>query len=231
VQLAHEVVIEMLRSEERTDIELRADVEAELEDDVSLDAARIGVAVSEGVVTLTGELRSYWQKLNAERDVERIDGVHGVVNQIEVHLPSEHTDPTIAAAAVRALEHNTQIPRDRVTVRVAHGWVTLLGEVDYEYQRRAAARTARDLPGVKGVSNEVAVMPMVVVADVRDKIERTFERQALIDARKVSVSVDGQAVTLGGTVRSWAERREAEKAAAAAPGVTSVENHIEVRAY
>jgi osmotically-inducible protein OsmY len=155
--------------------------------------------------------------------------MRGIVNQIEVHVASEHTDPNIATAAVEALARNSQVPRDHVTVKVTDGWVTLKGEVDHDYQRRAAERTVRDLHGVRGVANLITIKSMVQAGDVKDEIERSFERQALIDAGNVAVVVSGSSVTLRGMVRSWAERREAQNAAAATPGVTSVENQLVVR--
>jgi len=220
----------MLQTAGKSDLRLREDVEAELEDDGSLVAAGIGVAVTEGVVTLTGQLPSYWQKANAEYDVERVHGVHGIVNLIEVHVSSDRkvTDTDIATAAVEALERNSQVPADQVTVKVCDGWVTLTGTVEYDYQRRAATLSVRDLRGVTGVANGIYLKPAVRSTDIKDKIEKAFERQAFIDASHVGVSVINHKVELRGVVRSWAERREAENAAAAMPGVTTVENHIEV---
>jgi osmotically-inducible protein OsmY len=222
----------MLQTLGKTDLRLREDVEAALKNDGSLVAAGIGVAVTQGVVTLTGQVPSYWQKSNAERDVERIHGVHGMVNRIDVHVATDRTqtDTDIATAAVEALARNSQVPRDQVTVKVCDGWVTLTGTVEYEYQRRAATHSVRDLRGVTGVANGIYLKPRINVGNIKDQIEKAFERQAFIDAGHVSVTVHDHKVELGGMVRSWAERREAENAAAATAGVTSVENHIAVSA-
>jgi osmotically-inducible protein OsmY len=205
-------------------------VEAELNNDGSLLATGIGVAVTEGVVTLTGQLPSFWQKANAEHDVERVHGVRGIVNLIEVHVSTDQkiTDTDIATAAVEALERNSQVPPDQVTVKVCEGWVTLTGTVEHEYQRRAAGRSVRDLRGVTGVANGIYLKPAVRSTDIKDNIEKAFERQAFIDAGHVAVSVIDHKVVLRGVVRSWAERRQAENAAAAMPGVTAVENNLAV---
>jgi osmotically-inducible protein OsmY len=218
----------MLITREKIDLQLREDVESALETDPSLNAATIGVAVTEGVVTLTGRVSTYWQKVNAERDVERIARVRGIVNEVEVHTASERTDTDIATAAVEALDRNSQVPADRITVRVTNGWATLTGRLQHDFQRRAAHRTVRDIDGVKGVLNDIDIDPPIQVADIKDKISKAFERQAFIDASHIAVSVEGHTVYLHGAVKSWAERRQAENVAAAASGVTAVQNRIEV---
>jgi osmotically-inducible protein OsmY len=213
-----------------TDIELREDVEEELEWEPSVDERRIGVSVTDGIVTLTGQVGSYAEKWNAERAVERVEGVKGIANEIEVHLVGQHSDTEIAKAAADALEWNSLVPSDRVTVRVENGWVTLRGEVDYDYERRAADRAVRYLEGVRGVSNLITVAPRAEPKEVKKEIERSFQRMAVLDAKNITVQVDGGEVILRGSVRSWAERHEAEKAAWAAPGTTSVKNYITVSA-
>ena len=212
----------------KTDMELRRDVEAELAWEPSIDAAKIGVAVTKGVVTLTGEVDSYAEKYKAERAVERVVGVSGIVNEIKVDLRHERTDTDIATDAAEALRNNTFVPADQVRVIVVNGWITLKGEVAYEFQRRAAEQAVRLLRGVRGVSNLISVEPTVEPKNVKQEIEKTFQRQAMLDARNISVEVSGKEVTLRGTVHSWLERREAEKAAWAAPGVRSVKNYITV---
>jgi osmotically-inducible protein OsmY len=214
----------------KSDIELREDVEEELEWEPSVDERRIGVAVTDGIVTLTGHVSSYAEKWNAERAVERVEGVKGIANEIEVHLVGQHSDTDLAKAAADALEWNSLVPSDRVTVRVENGWVTLRGQVDYDYERRAAERAVRYLEGVRGVTNLIEVTPKVEPKEIKQQIERSFQRMAVLDAKNITVQVDGGEVILRGSVRSWAERHEAEKAAWAAPGTTSVKNYITVSA-
>jgi osmotically-inducible protein OsmY len=214
----------------KTDSELRRDVERELEADPSVDERRIGVAVLDGIVTLTGEARSYAEKWQAERTVERVSGVRGIVNELVVKPATERSDIDIARAAADALKWNVLVPSDRVKVRVENGWLTLDGEVEWEYQRRAAERSVRNLPGVKGISNLIVVRPRVGPTDVKRKIEEIFEREAVIDAQNIDVQVNGSEVTLTGRVRSWPERHAAEKAAWSVPGVTAVHNYLTVEA-
>jgi osmotically-inducible protein OsmY len=214
----------------KTDSDLRRDVERELEWEPSVDERHIGVAVLDGIVTLTGEVSSFGEKWRAERAVERVAGVRGIANELEVKLASERSDTDIAKAAADALKWNVMVPSDKVTVRVSKGWLTLEGDVRWDYQRRAAERSVRDLPGVKGVSNLIRVKPRVEPENVKQKIEETFKRDAALDANRITVQVEGSEVTLRGTVRSWVERHEAEKAAWAAPGVTAVHNYITVAA-
>lgn len=214
----------------KTDSELRRDIERELEMEPSIDERRIGVAVLDGIVTLTGEVRSYAEKWQAERTVERVAGVRGVVNDLVVKPATERSDIDIARAAADVLKWNVLVPADRIKVRVESGWLTLEGDVEWEYQRRAAERAVRNLPGVRGISNLIVVKPRVQPSDVRRKIEEAFEREAAIDAQHIDVQVNGSEVTLGGRVRSWAERHAAEKAAWSVPGVTAVHNHLTVEA-
>ncbi|MCU1468087.1 MAG: Transport-associated protein [Actinomycetia bacterium] len=213
-----------------TDNELRRNVERELEWEPSVDERRIGVSVVDGIVTLTGEVSSFGEKWRAERAVERVSGVKGIANELEVKVASERSDTDIAKAAVDALKWNVMVPSDKVTVKVSKGWLTLDGEVRWDYQRRAADRAVRDLPGVRGVSNLIQIKPRVEPDHVKEKIEETFKRVATLDANRITVQVEGSEVTLRGTVRSWVERHEAEKAAWAAPGVTAVHNYITIAA-
>jgi osmotically-inducible protein OsmY len=212
----------------KTDSELRRDVEKELEWDPAVDERRIGVAVIDGVVTLTGEVSTYAEKWKAERAVERVAGVRGVANELEVRLLGERTDTDIAKAATDALKWHVTVPADKIKVRVDKGWITLTGEVNWDFQRRAAERAVRDLPGVRGITNLIAIKPRVEPRDLKQKIEETFKREAALDARGIVVQVEGGEVTLRGKVRSWLERHEAEKAAWSAPGVTAVHNYITV---
>jgi len=214
----------------KTDLELKHDVEAELEWDPSVDAHRIGAAVTDGIVTLSGEVKSFAEKWNAERAAERVEGVLGVANEIKVLPVGEHSDTDVAREAVDALRWNALVPADTIKVKVQDGWITLKGEVEHDFERRAAERAVRYLSGVKGVSNLITVKPQVEPKDIKKQIQETFKRQAALDAERISVEVNGSEVILRGTVRSLAEREEAEKAAWAAPGVISVKNDITVRA-
>jgi osmotically-inducible protein OsmY len=212
----------------KDDNELRRDVEQELEWEPSVDERRIGVAVLDGIVTLTGEVSSYAERWNAERAVERVAGVRGIANEIEVKTTTERSDTDIAKAAADALKWNVMVPADKVTVKVRDGWITLTGEVNWDFQRRAAERAMRNLPGVRGISNLIGVKPRVEPSEIKRKLEETFKREAALDANRISVQVSSGEVTLRGSVRTWVERREAEKAAWAAPGVTAVRNLITV---
>jgi osmotically-inducible protein OsmY len=213
-----------------TDKELKQHVQNALDWEPSLDATDVGISVDEGVVTLRGNVASFSEKTTAERVALRVYGVKAVANDLGVHLPSglERTDTEIAQAAVAALKWNTVVPDDRVAVTLANGWITLSGTLNWNYQKDAAARTVRDLTGVKGVTNHIAVKPQVKTIDVRDKIEAAFKRSAEVDARRISVAAEDGRVTLSGNVHSWAERQEAERAAWAAPGVKHVDDRLTV---
>ena len=210
----------------KTDVELRRDIEQELEWEPGLYQRRIGVSVVDGVVTLTGEVSFYAEKWNAERAVERVVGVKAIANDIEVRASNQHSDTAIAGAAANTLRSDVRVPDDRIKVTVEKGWLTLKGAVDWDYQRRAAEAAVRNLAGVRGISNLITVRPDLQPTDVKKRIEETFKRAAAYDAMQVTVEVSGGEVTLRGKVRSWAERKDAEKAAWAAPGVTAVHNYI-----
>ena len=213
-----------------TDLELKRNVESELNWEPSVNAAEIGVAVKDSIVTLTGHVQSYWQKIAAERAASRVSGAKAVVNELEIRLPSssERTDEDIARAAVNALTWSISVPADRIKVKVSKGWITLEGTVEWQYQKAVAEKAVRDLVGVKGVVNLVDVKPRASTVEVKAAIEAALKRSAEVDASHIKVEADGDKVTLRGTVRSRSEREEAERAAWRSPGVRSVDNRIAV---
>ena len=199
----------------RTDIDIKRDVEEELRMNPDLDAADIAVAVKDGVVTVTGYVRSYSQRWEAERTVKRVIGVKAVANDIEVRLPvfNQRPDPEIAGDAVAAVQAELPYSSDHIRVVARDGWLTLEGQVDWNYARERAETAVRRVRGVKGVSNFIEVRPRVAPTEVKRKIEESFRRNAELDANRISVETDGGLVRLRGTVRSWAERAEAERVA------------------
>jgi osmotically-inducible protein OsmY len=214
----------------KSDSELKRDVESELKWEPSVDEAHIGVTAKDGVVTLTGNVPSYAEKAAAERAAKRVYGVRGIADELEVKLPSraKRTDEDIAKACVDALTASYSVPEDRIKAVIRDGWVTLDGQVDWEYQKQAAFNAVSHLTGVRGVINNVKIKPRVSPKDVREQIEAAFKRNAEIDARRVRVEARNGKVILSGAVRSWMERDQAQRAAWGAPGVSDVENRIGV---
>ncbi|CAG9165990.1 hypothetical protein LMG23992_00660 [Cupriavidus laharis] len=212
----------------KTDLQLKKEVLDELDWDPSLDAAAIGVEVNEGVVTLSGHLPSYAEKLAAERAAEKVSGVRGVVVNLEVRPASVPSDEAIANAARDALQWHVHLPPDAVKLRVEKGWITLAGEVEWGYQRKVAERTVSHLRGVTGVTNLIKMHARVAPADVVERIEAALRRHAEREARHISISMKDGTVTLSGHVGTRAERLAAVGAAWSAPGVGAVVDNLEL---
>jgi osmotically-inducible protein OsmY len=216
----------------RTDEQLQRDVLAELKWDARVQPNEIGVSVKDGVVTLSGWVDSYVKKWAAEQAAYRVRGVKAIANDIEVRLPTsaERADPDLAAAATRALEWDALVPSQNIHVTVTRGWVTLTGEVEWEYQRRAAERAVRRLSGVRGVSNQISLRPRMRadMAEARRRIEEALIRTVDTPGERLTFTLEDDKVVLTGVVRSWREREEAARVAWSTPGVTSVENRIVV---
>ena len=213
-----------------TDSDIQKDVLAELNAEPNLRNDDLAVGVRDGVVTLAGYVDSYADKWRAERVVSKVKGVKAVVNELEVRLSSgsERTDPEIARAALNALQWNVLVPHDRIQVAVEDGWITLRGEVEWYYQKEEAERTVRNITGIKGVSNLITVAAVPTPSDVKQRITDTLRRGAQFDAERITVEVTGHKAILKGTVRSFAEMQDAERAARKAPGITEVENRLTV---
>jgi osmotically-inducible protein OsmY len=214
----------------KTDSVLKADVVNELAWDPAIKETAIGVAVKDGVVTLTGHLDTYAEKDAATRAVRRIAGVKAIAVEIDVRLSPTHqrSDTDIAKSIETALRWNASVPSDGIRVTVDHGWVTLQGEIDWNFQRTSVETAVRPLVGVVGVSNELKLKPKVLAADLSLRIEEALKRQALRDAQRIHVAVSGDKVTLTGQVHSWQERQAAQGVAWSGPGVRSVVNELEV---
>lgn len=212
----------------KSDLGIKQDVNDELLWEPAVDAAAIGVEVDNGVVTLTGHVRSYMEKLAAEHAAERVAGVRGVVQKIEVRLPGTHTDADVAQAARDALEWQATLPSNRIEVLVENGWVTLSGEVDWPYQSEQAAHAVGSLRGVAGLINRLRIKARVQPANVAEQIGAALKRHAAREADHIQVSVQGGTVTLSGHIGSASERRAVKGAAWSAPGVTQVIDHLQI---
>ncbi|MCC2633647.1 BON domain-containing protein [Ramlibacter sp.] len=216
----------------KSDIQIKSDVNAEFLWDPEVNAASVGVAVKDGIVTLSGTTDTYAQKHAVERAARRVSGVRGIAVDLEVRLTPGHarTDAEIAQAAVHALRWHSLVPEDKVKVEVENGWVTLSGEVDWAYQSASAEQAVRSLIGVKGVGNQIHLKQRADPSEIRAGVSAAFARHARRQASHVTVDVDGGVVTLGGTVDSLAEHDAAIGTAYAARGVSRVIDHIEVQA-
>jgi len=214
----------------KTDTQLKKDVSDELEWDPSINATNIGVAVHNGVVTLSGHIQTFAEKAAIERVVQRIDGVKAMALELDVKLAPGHqrSDTEIAESARVAMQSQALVPADKINFKVEHGWVTLNGEVEWDYQRINAERTAHALLGVVGVTNRITLKSRTVPSDVSNRIRDALARQAEREAKSIDVTVTGSTATLRGSVHSWAERNAAQGAAWAAPGITMVVNEIRV---
>ena len=214
----------------KSDVQMKADVEAELDWDRAINATNVGVSVKDGIVTLSGHIETYAEKSAIERAVQRVEGVKAVAIELDVKLaPGHHrSDSEIAAAVETAFSWHALIPAERLKVRVEKGWVTLSGELDWDYQRRSAETAVRALTGVVGVTNSVTLKPQTTSPNVVGRIREALTRRAEREARNIDATVNGSTVTLHGSVHTWADRAAAEGAAWSATGVTRVVNELKV---
>lgn len=213
-----------------TDASLQQAVLDELDWEPSVNAAHIGVRATNGIVTLTGYVDNYSEKLAAEKAAGRVDGVKAVAVDLDVRYSSSDMqgDDDIAKRALQVLCWDVDVPKEKVEVQVENGWVTLTGDVTWNYERDAAEKDVRKLSGVTGVTNFINIKPMVYASDVRDKITAAFARNSLIDEDDIIVTVDGSKVTLDGSVDTWSDRELVESTAWSAPGVTWVDDRLTV---
>ena len=214
----------------KTDHALRQDILDELEFEPAIDANEIGVTVENGIVTLSGHVPNYHQKMLVERLVAGVKGVKGLAEEIEVRFPgsTSYADDEIAKRAVDMLKWSTMVPDDRVQVKVQKGWITLTGSLDWHYQKVGATDILKGIQGVTGISNHIELRPRVSSVDVKARIEGALKRSAQIEADSITVKVAGNKVILEGNVKAWNERHVAEKAAWASPGVTAVDDRLTV---
>jgi osmotically-inducible protein OsmY len=213
----------------KTNAALQQDVLSELKYEPSVDASEIGVTADEGIVSLMGSVKTYAEEWAAVRAAERVAGVKAVTDELKVELPGSHVrnDQDVARAAINALKWDIRVPNERIKVKVAEGWITLDGNVDFKYEQTAAEEAVRRLIGVKGVMNLIAIeKPPVTSAEIKDSIDSALRRAAEVDGKNITVTVVRDKVTLTGNVSSLAERQQAEHAAWSAPGIRTVEDQL-----
>lgn len=215
----------------KTNAQLYQDIMGKLEFEPSLDASDIAVRVENDIVTLNGTVGTLWEKYAAERAVKNVNGVKGIANELKVQLRGtwQKSDSDIARAAVDVLKWNVVLPKDQIQVSVTDGAVTLTGNVPWHFQREAAEKAIRRLPGVKSVNNQITLHSVVQPKEVKNRIHQEFHRHAQLDANRIEVQVDNSKVTLKGNVRTWTEIEEATRAAWAVPGVTDVDNQLVIQ--
>ncbi len=214
----------------KSNAELQRDVIAELTYEPAIDPGEIGVIAKNGIVTLTGTVRNYAEKLEAAEAAERVQGVRAVIDEMHVSLPcmQHRADEDLAQAVLNTLKWDTRVPDENIKFKVNHGWVTLTGSVDYKHQQALTEDTIRNLTGVRGITNLIEVKPRVVASDIKCRIEEALRRSAQISEQPMTVEVEGSKVILRGTVHSRAEHHEAHRIAWSAPGVSEVEDHLTV---
>ena len=213
-----------------SDKTLKQAVEDELEWEPSIDAEHIGVTAEDGVVTLTGHVGSYAEKFTAEKATKRVKGVRAIAQEIEIRFPNDKktSDDQIAKRALDIIAWDSTIPTDKVQLKVQDGFITLSGQVDWYYHRDDAESAVRRLAGVKGIANDIIIKPRAQALDIKHLIETALQRNAEVEAGSIKVSVLNGRVTLDGKVKAWYERDLAERTAWSAPGVISVEDHINI---
>lgn len=213
-----------------SDEEIHKNINERLHATTGLDASRILVGVKEGIATLTGRVDSYAEKVKAVEAAQKVKGVRAVVDELTATLfgQHKHTDEELALAVAQALEWDALVPQEKIIADVKNGVVALTGNVEYNYEKVTAERAIRNLEGVKAIVNRIQVKPTVSPQEVKEKIEEEFLRNALLDASRIEIEVQGSLVRLKGAVRSWIEKEESENIAWSIPGVSAVENRLEV---